>query len=337
MSDMFLARDGSTDYFDLAVGEPVFLQEIIPFKNYDSFYSRFNGHGVKNELGYPLLSGQPDLIEQIHKYHRHKYKYAVVANGAKQCLSAVFYAYSRLGRRMVEHEAPYWPSFPTLSELCNLEFTGSCGGSRSLNRVRVITSPNNPDGVENDNWCDVWDAAYGSDLYGKTKEPDHEVAIFSSSKLLGLSSFRVGWLCTDNPEIFKYASEYVEKTTSGVCVTSQNHLTMVLQFMNSTDHNRWFIKEARKSLLANGEIFTKTMGSYLEKIEGLPKTGTGMFAWFKVSDPKRFMDTLEYAKIRMVSGTAFGWTHKWFRMSCGQNNALTTIALNVLAGKLKNG
>lgn len=321
MNDMYLVRSGKPDgKVDLAVGQPYFL-ENLPF-------TQFPNHKTYN-LKYPIFGGETPLVEEILNFHGGAYKYAVVANGGKQALLAAFFAY---GRYFLSHRAPYWPSYPTLAKLAGsnfLPYTEKVGSGTLL----VNTSPNNPDGSQDDQPCHILDAAYNHNMYGATTLPPHEVSVWSASKLLGLSGARVGWLCTNNEEIARKAGQYVEITTSGVCVDAQLQVSGVLSHLNVADTSSHY-SNARSVLLRNGELFTRYLSDYVLEYEGVPKTGTGMFAWFKVKDLAKFNLALERAGVKMLPGEACGGGRDWFRMSCGHRNQVTEDALRKLQREL---
>lgn len=329
-NDLLMLRGEQDGTYNLAVGEPVFLQN-------SAFWCIQSDAIFMADPRYPAYGGDPALIEQIRGSFKFCKKHVVVTNGAKQALLAAFYAYRSRPlqcRSEVEHLAPFWPSYPTLAKLSGMTFTQLAEHGKSLGwqkQLKVITSPNNPDGSETLKTCDVWDGAYAHWLYGYKAVPQHEVGVFSAAKILGLSGARVGILTTDNDDLAELAREYVEKSTSGVSNESQSRLRVALHEMNA-DKPRVAAcyAAARRKLLKNGEIFGNIIGKFCSKIEGVPVSGRGMFVWFEAVKDKMDL-ALKNGGIRAIPGQACGVLAvdgmSWYRMSMGQENDYTEKAL----------
>lgn len=327
--DLQMAR-GHGKGFNLAIGEPFFLQETL----LDAIRLR----SIKRELHYPQVGGEPELIDLLNALH-FEYKYVVVTNGAKQGLEAAFYAMKKVEDRInLRHLAPYWPSYPTLAKARGLAFVPVWDGGFGVRReydIRVVTSPNNPDGSElfEDEPYDIWDAAYASDVYGWSGvPPDHRVAVFSAAKMLGLSGARVGWVCTNDEKIAREVGYFVEITTSGVSVLSQLHVAGCLHGMFNKDYSQAMLDAtaaAQARLHQNGDYFMDSIAALCTTVDGQPKSRRGMFAWFKPLNLDKFEKALAASEVRVVTGEACGLSG-WFRMSMGHRNQYTLEALTAL-------
>jgi len=355
-NDLLMLRGETSGYYNLAVGEPVFLQETAFWCAPKSVMTA--------EPRYPPFGGDPRLIDLIRHHIKQAKKHVVVTMGAKQALLAAFHGYKERGfqpKSDIVLDNTYWPSYPTLARLSGMRSTTMSIASSFIERtpqernhtkeygyskyMRVITSPNNPDGSESMENCDVWDAAYYHWLYGAKVVPQHTVSIWSAAKLLGLSGIRVGFLTTDDDDIAQYAREYVEKTTSGVPNDSQKRLADVLDAMaTSPDRVAEDYAKARNVLLDNGKIFGETLSSFCSEIRGVPTDGRGMFSWFK-SDAATMDRALSDSKVKVIPGNACGalWPYEigangmaWYRMSMGNNNKYTRDACEALAASLRS-
>lgn len=320
-ADMQLIRDQVPGGFNLAVGEPFFLQTT-----YGHLYPKsFDG-----KITYPPLKGDSELVQRLET--RFGGQKVVITNGAKQALYAAVYALKRqkaaqggLPYLRLTHAAPYWPTYPTIAELSGLEFetrpnnwVGACPGD-----IRVLTSPNNPDGSQD--WktsihWDIWDAAYADPIYGwDCMVPWHKISVWSGAKAYGPSGYRIGWLATADEELAQYASEYVEKTTSGVAYPSQDFLLHVLKAEDALSyeerHRLQF--QARMSLLDTSTAFMALADPYFEHIKGYPGSKSGMFAWVRPYDGHKFKELLNKARVKAVSGRFFGVEDNWIRFSLG--------------------
>ena len=321
--------------FNLAIGEPFFLHEHLSF---------LEACATGGPYLYPQSRGEPELLKELER--RHQGMHVVVTTGAKQGISAALAAYAEVyGKTEALHPAPYWPSYPILAKR-ELQFglnhpQGCIEGQvpqEDLSQIHIATSPNNPDGHETTDDCDIWDAAYASPVYGHAAAPAHwNVAIYSAAKLLGLSGLRIGWAVTADAKLAKAMVTFVERYTSGVCVTSQRHLAYALKHLRMHDDHVFF-DEARKTLLKNGEAFNKFLADRLVDIRGVPENGKGMFAWFCVSQEasENFKEALKVSKVLVMPGEAFGMTEPgWYRMSMGHHDNFTYQALSALAGAWK--
>jgi aspartate/methionine/tyrosine aminotransferase len=308
---MQLIRDHVPGGFNLAVGEPFFLQQV-----YGKLYPR----AVYGKMTYPVLNGEPDLLNLLKA--RFSGQHVVVTNGAKQAILACAYALRvKYNKTFMTHEAPYWPTYPTMADMSKLDFRA--GDFEPEGALRVITAPNNPDGsLSNRPYMeyDIWDAAYASPIYGwDYLVPWHKMSVWSAAKLFGPSGYRIGWVATGDPELARLASEYVEKTTSGVSLPSQRLLYGLLFNLNTLTHaeRQKYEAQARAYLLENRSTLALRLGSYFSEMKGLPDSGRGMFAWVKAKDPEHFRKLLDAAKVKVVSGEFCGGEEGWFRISLG--------------------
>lgn len=338
-NDLLMLRGEKDGTYNLAVGEPVFLQE--------AFWCKPGMVRVDvGDVRYPPYGGQPELINAIRRNLKYARKHIVIANGAKQALLAALYAYSTNAyqpRTSLQHSAPYWPSYPTLAQLSGMAFTTEKDMGKAFGwprHVRVITSPNNPDGSETLQECEIWDGAYAHWVYGCKVVPQHEVGIFSAAKMLGMSGVRVGVLTTDRDDIAELARKYVEVTTSGVANDSQARVRAVLASMEQyKDRVRQEYANARRFLLKNGETFGELISPYCIETHGVPTSKRGMFAWFK-ADAARMDAALTKAHVKVVPGGACGakgFNASWYRMSMGHTPEYTQKALTALSNALCKG
>jgi aspartate/methionine/tyrosine aminotransferase len=342
-NDLLMLRGEQDGMYNLAVGEPVFLQ--------DAAWWCGRKMGGPLDVRYPPYGGSERLIEQIRKSLRHAKKHIVVTTGAKQGLLAAFYAYARRTYQPKDHvllQAPYWPSYPTLVSLSGGYSMGDPANVRPVPNgwsgdLRVVTSPNNPDGAETMVDCDIWDAAYAHWVYGSKVTPNATVSVWSAAKMLGLSGIRVGALTTDDADLAEYAREYVEKTTSGVANDSQAQLANILDAMStSPDMTASAYVKARKTLMTNGHIFICHLQRFVSEFHGVPATGRGMFAWFKAPHDQMYL-ALQKSNVKIIPGVACGARGPyeigsngmgWWRMSMGHSNDYTDKALTALAAAL---
>lgn len=343
--DKYLVRDNTdSGMVNLALGEPFFLRRHLEPLLEDVVHSDV---AVSEPFfGYPPQTGHGGLLEELSWMFPGKY--VVVANGAKQAIGAAFYAFREAGKSAVFHEAPHWPTYPSLAKLARMSFFSSrwemlCLKDEAVKKhfVTVRTAPNNPDGrmVEalDLGFYDIWDAAYAHPVYGwqPHEVPYHMVSIWSGAKLFGMSGDRIGWLVTGVKEVAELAADYVEKTTSGVNLRSQHIMANVLEMVREYKSQASLAYEdARRCLLLNAEAFNDFLAHWCSDVAGLPNNKRGMFACFRIREDLRggkFDAILNEQKMLLVPGTAFGITEAgWYRMSLGHYSEVTEKALGHL-------
>lgn len=326
---MSIVRDHDTGY-NLAVGEPFFLRKEVE----ELLYPRDVNMVKSLNLAYPRFKGDPRLLERLKWMYPGKH--VVVTNGAKQALLAACYALIRERAeqrkdqgnwalfhtpRRLFHRAPYWVTYPTIAELSRLTFKTDYRPEDDW-MLFATTSPNNPDGsIEKDGRCwDIWDAAYASGVYGWDNiVPHHKISVWSASKMYGLSGLRVGWLVTGDAKLADLAAQYVEKTTSGVAVPCQELMALVLENESMCPADlSWLGEQARRRLFQNSALLLQGTEGLIEKYEGFPMNGRGMFAWCKAYDPAHFEAVLAKAQVKVVDGIHCGGEKGWYRISLGQ-------------------
>lgn len=316
--------------YNLAVGEPLFLQEI-----YGHLYPRF----FNGDTRYPPLGGDQELISRLRQ--RYGGQHVVITNGAKQALLAGCYALQVERDADIEeafsfhklyHGAPFWPTYPTIADFSGLGFTSKDISGDTLN---VITAPNNPNGsadTEGQFRWHIWDAAYASPVYGwDGLVPYHRISVWSAAKLYGISGYRLGWLVTPDAKLASLAAEYVEKTTSGVATPSQAFLRQLLENLEELplEEAGLLADKARRSLRNTSLAFMK-MEDLFSNIQGFPANGRGMFAWVRASNPGRFDKALERAKVRVVGGVHCGGESDYYRISFGVTPATMRAAIKAI-------
>ncbi len=328
---MLMLRGETPGTFNLAVGEPVFLQIAYNITAPSPL--------AHVELGYPPFAGNTKLIDALKRHHGGSYDYIVVTNGAKQALLAAFYAYRGIaGGIKILHRKPYWPSYPTLAGLSKMTFNEGMliTNGEAFKTVTVNTTPNNPDGSEVLDSCDIWDAAYAHAVYGSSGSPAHQISVWSAAKLFGLSGLRIGWLATNDKDLAAKAAEYVEITTSGVATDSQQRLLTVLDFFYDSSSAAEIYHLAGYVLKSNAVSILRNIESFLDEARGATVNNKGMFAWVKARDPEKFDWALEQAKVKVIPGKACGAEYGWYRINAGHKYLYTVDAMQALRKALRS-
>lgn len=341
MNDLMLARTNQPGLMNLAIGEPVVVQDA--FSEVFSGEQSWSADNPPWTMRYPSLGGEKDLLEELKILYPGKH--IVVTNGAKQGLAGAFLSMKAfLDKKSIFASAPYWVSFPTLAASVGMTFKTSPSSSG----IECITSPNNPDGEQidwpeelHDHGYGVWDSVYAHPLYGwNRREPKAIVTVGAASKMFGVTGYRVGWAVTEQEPIAQFIAKYVEESTSGVATPSQAQVAYLLRLKRTA--NDAYVEasiKARNNMLKNARVFSQVLGGYCDAIQGTPFNDVGMFAWFKVrggfDGEGHFQGALNKAKVLVLPGRACGMQEPgWFRMNMAHRTDYTEKALITLEANL---
>lgn len=331
--DLALARSGTQKY-DLAIGEPVFLQKIFKAIYPSAVDASLN-------LRYPDFGGDRYLKAKLTKFYPGKR--VVITNGAKQGLLAAIHAIKTIdgGKTSLCHKSPYWPSYPGLAAASGLQFVAIPYDVPEA--IQVVTSPNNPDGVVTGPYVkqtvtyDIWDAAYANAIYGPnaTFEPQHRISVWSAAKQFGLSGYRVGWLVTADDRLAAAAAAYVEQATSGVCNLAQEAFWLTLVKSESPDVNWARLQtEARQALSDTNKVLMQ-LSDHFRVVGGFADNAHGMFNWLKLNDPEKFLAALKRADVKVVGGLHCGGPVDCIRVTLGVGPQVMQEAVNAIQAELK--
>lgn len=307
---MVLARkDLPPGWIDLSLGEPFLVQKRFD-KHYgllDIFKSR-----VPN-VRYPHSEGDPELIDRLKERFPGN---IIVTNGAKQALGAVFYSLKATNRARVGLPAPYWVSMPHIMAHEKLKSVIIDDPLHSISKkhkikAMVVTSPNNPDGKSYPNNYMIalhakynamnikliHDAAYYSGAYTTEKiSALGDAQVFSFSKMYGLSGIRLGFIRTNDMNIYGNANIYMEKTTSGASTVSQD---IVKNILDKEDLDPGLKKRFELDVFSD----LRAAREAAREIPGLSDLNAdGMFLWAKCEDIAAF----ERVKVKVLDGELFG-------------------------------
>lgn len=338
MQDLALAKRAKNVEFNLAIGEPVLLQNHL-FGMRDVL----TPHLIGEDFQYPTLGGHPELVRELQLMNPHKR--VVITNGAKQALDAAISFYGNERDFPIVHtEGPCWPSFRTLAHRNNVSFSNESqfeirNHYYESEIVSILTAPGNPVGG---NWeffegdrVKIWDAAYASPTYGWHGDAPFswECKVESAAKLYGLSGFRVGWLITDNEALAEHVENFVELTTSGVSNPAQLAVAEMVRRHRARQLDGTF-EQAHAGIEKN---FGTLRGVLKHYTDTHAYSGTGMFDWFHVQlrHQAKFEWALKIADVLMLPGTVFLEAERgWWRVSLGNDTDVTARAAQALSEAL---
>jgi aspartate/methionine/tyrosine aminotransferase len=298
---------------DLTFGNPGFLQEIL-HRTEGAYASPANADYDQTVASAALkdaiyaLHERVDNVLNVHEYD------IVIGNGASQLLTAI----STLGN--IGTYAPFWSRFdkliPQLIVFTN-EWSHQRYAEAKIPFELLVTYPNNPNGALSPlvDEAKIVDASYHWPTFYRPGEPlkrlSNDVILFSFSKLTGLSSTRLGWALVKKPYDKTRMQEYVEVSTCGVNVLSQQVATQAIDNITLNYKTNACILQQGQSIL-NARI-NAIAEFYPEHIYGGHR---GMFLYVK--EPGSVFDDIN---VKYVRGTPFGGSHTYVRLNLGCTEA----------------
>lgn len=269
---------------------------------------------------YQSPAGYRPLVDLLE--HKHGAK-VVITNGAKQALGATFYALKKMDRAVVEMRVPYWALLPPLMEMHDVTCVATMLNPPHYtdtefwkHDAHLLLAPNNPDGfihsdkelLEMDRMYKkvgkpfIHDAAYYTRSYvphSHSLPTIGDVQIYSLSKMLGLSSLRVGYAVCPNLEFYKFIKEYVEAMTVGVSLPSQ---VFSYDLLNQMRGYPTIVEKFENNSFQALEESKKIINQVNPEVLEVPSDIVGMFGWFKVGARADF----DRAKVNTINGALFG-------------------------------
>lgn len=307
MSDILLAKPKlPPGFIDVSVGEPYVVREKL-FEIFDM--KDWQLPTIDHAWEYQPPNGYKPLVDLLEWKHQAP---VVITNGAKQGLSACLYALKQMGKTTIGMRSPYWALLPQLIKMHDLEWTAAELGDGAFYDSYLCLSPNNPDGrltsMDSLHVCKVpiiHDAVYHSHAYLSRESAlpvFGDVQIYSVSKMLGLSSLRIGYAVCPNPEFYRLIKEYVEAMTVGVSLPSQIFTYQLMNQMRGYPTLTEKFENNSFSALQEAKNLLKTVDPEVLEVPANFEETPGMFGWFKTG-PKF---NQEKTKVNFVDGSLFG-------------------------------
>lgn len=175
-----------------------------------------------------------------------KDRYIVVGTGSMQLINAVVHSLALLNSDRVSSvvaKAPYYSAYKVQTEYLDsplfnfardpARFTGNATGRGA--QIELIASPNNPDAQiqevpQNISEHVIYDHAYNwPHLSPITKASDHDIMLFTLSKITGHAGSRIGWAIIKDYNLYRTVQWYVVLNTLGVSHESQLRATQLIR------------------------------------------------------------------------------------------------------------
>lgn len=222
---------------------------------------------------YQPVGGIPSLVDYLEKKYN---KHIVITAGAKGAIHACFNMMNSLNKTQVNIVNPYWTVFNNTFKHYPFKVTNDF--SKNDNSFNFIVSPNNPDGQiynqEISNYT-IHDAVYNLDYFTDNVKDFGNIQIYSASKQLGCSGYRMGFLCCDDLSTKEYLSEIVEEFSVGISSASQKLVLEAFKILDSFDTG--IIKN---QLFSNKQKVLNALSDY-----GEFKSSDSIFLYGKLEKP----------------------------------------------------
>ena len=331
--DFLSAPKTGADWLDLRLGNPTLLQE-----NYAKFFKPVI-LPKKYDKAYRPPGPTTELAERILALHKHYDNYpvtkktrVVLGAGSSQVLQAAMHVMAAKEGRPIRLQKPYWARFNDLALTAGASLYSHDKLKAEKESIYLITRPNNPDG-SNEPFKELTDNAdpdsgfifdlnyhwphYYHGIYAPLRESRYKtgrlmcqmtasresVYVFGLSKLVGLSSTRIGWALTENNRLADDLNHYIEVTSGGVSVEAQAVASGVIRQISKTD----FVEKMGAKMTGRfkeiGRRFHQIYKPYFRNIKANHYL-SGMFFVFRLDD--RSKDFFTERKILGAPGEAFG-------------------------------
>lgn len=329
MNDLKLQKVSlGPDWIDLSYGEPALITKSL-FKNLNIIGDPIKMPSFLDIFNWPYqpASGKPDLVAVLEQKYKTR---VVVTNGAKQALAAAMYACRQAGANSIYYDTPYYPANPSIASSLGLTM-----GSITDADCQLITSPNNPDGMNlsneqllslQDGRPMIHDGAYYTEIYlPEEQKPTSigDIQIYSASKMYGLSGLRIGYALVHNDKFYQDVVDFVELTTAGVSTASQDIMRNIEIYLhNNPQVYSKFVQDARASITNSRRLLKNIDPEVLTLVES---DSNSMFGWFKIGSK---LDS-EAAKVYILPGDLFGYPG-FMRMNIAQPESVIIEAIERL-------
>ena len=313
--------------YDFGWGNPYFLLDIL-----SNHYVGFSTPDI-HKFTYGPYEGLPGLIEETHKTIKsttgHSYKHILITNGASNGINMLLRELKSRGVTTIHTTKYGYPSYEMMISRAGLDRV------RDLNsvppnivfaptrHVRLIDSPENPMGeqfVGGDENADIWDGVYHNNIYTRhlLTQPRHRYFVGSYTKLLGIAGARVGFIATDDTQMYH---DLLAQSHNELCGVSRPSQELLVDILKKVDLFH-FMNEGERYLGYNKEEFQKI--EYL--FDGQPVNEVGMFYCAK-ADPKviDLLDKVGVSYVQLDSDT--------IRLSMGQYKDVTKNGIRAILKK----
>ncbi|KAJ9546042.1 hypothetical protein OSB04_025749 [Centaurea solstitialis] len=173
-------------------------------------------------------------------------RYIVYGIGSSQLLNAAVYALSSQNSSSLPSNVlasvPFYQMYKTQTVFFNSEnfqFKGDTNAwqlnnsTNNMDVVEFVTSPNNPDGELKKSILGgktIYDHAYYWPHFTPIPAPsDHDLMVFTLSKLTGHAGVRFGWAVIKDKDVYEKVAKYIEVADLGISKDTQSRVLTLLK------------------------------------------------------------------------------------------------------------
>lgn len=287
--------------------------------------------------GYPQHEGSPKLILKVRELVKNltnkDYKHIIITNGATNALCA---SLSAIAPSEIFINDRFFSFYPGIAKQFSdnvhfINIKNSCLNHKE-NSAIIIDNPSNPRGelLSSINTASlaklnvIWDGAYWSptyvpNLYKKEILP-HDVMIGSLSKLTGINGIRLGWLATDDDDVYQKAVDYITHVLCGVSALSQELAYSILEHVNM---EKFYAQSAQ--LISDNK---NELARLSPMFGGQNVPEMGMFVFWQAD--KDLIEKIKNLGVVFTSGAAIGGTEEEVRINLGRKKYLTKNMVDLL-------
>jgi aspartate/methionine/tyrosine aminotransferase len=316
---------------DLAFGNSVAVRQA--FLDVSSGQWVVFGKNTLINFDYQERTGDTELVEMTKKVIKRQtgtdYKYVVLTNGATGGIVISLRMFAQKGYEFCNtRKAPYYLRYPGMIAASGLHHCDETFCLFEGENVILQDIPSNPLSIlspirgQDSNIPVVLDAVYMNKVYMQhpINMSKHDMLVGSYSKLLGLSSLRIGWIATNDPLHYERLKELV---TAEYCCLSKADTEIAKSIMAKLDWDK-FETVARSRLDGNREEWSKVAKYFGDT----PVSNIGMFYYGPMD--KKCKKLLEKCEIKWTTGSSLGTNDDFGRINIGQDPALIQKAVKVI-------
>ncbi|KAL1194134.1 Tryptophan aminotransferase-related protein 1 [Cardamine amara subsp. amara] len=293
---------------------------------------------------------EPELAKAIKALHgavgnaATEEHYIVVGTGSSQLCQAALFALSSLSDAnpvSIVAAVPYYSTYVDEGSYLRSELYKWEGDARTFDKkgpyIELVTSPNNPDGTMREPVVKrsdhggkvIHDFAYYWPHYTPiTRRQDHDLMLFTFSKITGHAGSRIGWALVKDIEVAKKMVQYLTINSIGVSKESQTRATTILNELTKTCRtqsesffeygyekmkSRW---ERLREVVESGDAFTLPNHSQAFcNFFGKTISTSPAFAWLGCKEERDLGSLLKGKKVLTRGGDRFGSDKKYVRVS----------------------
>lgn len=217
--------------YDLGFGDPVFAREAL-----SELYQPLPFNVTSN--GYPDTYGDQLLVKQIKDYIYSqtgiKYNFVLVTNGATQAIYVLVNLFKYISRDLQLSVNPFhYPYYDKIARESGVKLMGDLPARIFSpvalgNEVLLVDSPSNPTGnIQTGKigtvYNAIWDAAYHNKIYTDSLAtfPETNSMVGSFSKIFGLAGLRLGFIATNDSNLYIIAHNKLDAINCGSNIHGQ--------------------------------------------------------------------------------------------------------------------